>query len=109
MGHRKVIETYYKDVNNLTDLLGKLVNSYRLLIGGADELNKIALSRKSDVRDALKRAENLGEIIDDIIKVLDDTSFNYAAYCQLKSDVIKEKMNIDHILTEIQEDLSFKE
>lgn len=109
MGHRKVIENYYKDINNLADLLGKLVNSYRLLIGGADELNKIALSRKSDVRDALKRAENLGEIIDDLIKVLDHTSDNYKSYCHLKSEVIKEKMDIDIILNEIQEDLSFKE
>lgn len=109
MGHRKVIETYYKDVNNLTDLLGKLVSSYRLLIGAADELNKIALSKKSDVRDALKRAEKLGETIDDLIKILEDTSFNYGAYCQLKSDVIKEKINVDHIVTEIQEDLCFKE
>ncbi|MCY6356826.1 hypothetical protein [Clostridium sp. ZS2-4] len=109
MGHRKVIETYYTDVNNLTDLLGKLVSSYRLLIGAADELNKIALSRKSDVRDALKRAEKLGETIDDLIKILDDASFNYGAYCQFKSDFIKEKMNVDHIVTEIQEELSFRE
>lgn len=109
MGQRKVIETYYKDVNNLTELLGKLVSSYRLLIGAADELNKIALSKKSDVRDALKRAEKLGETIDDIIKILDDISFNYGSYCQLKSDIIKEKMSIDYIVTEIQEDLCFKE
>lgn len=109
MSQRKVIETYYKDVNNLTELLGKLVSSYRLLIGAADELNKIALSKKSDVRDALKRAEKLGETIDDLIKILDDISFNYGSYCHLKSDIIKEKMNIDYIVTEIQEDLCFKE
>ena len=46
MGHRRVIETYYKDVNNLVFLLEKLVGSYRLLVGGADELNKIALAKK---------------------------------------------------------------
>ncbi|MCY6369552.1 hypothetical protein [Clostridium ganghwense] len=109
MGHRKVIETYYNDINNLADLLGKLVNSYRLLIGGADDLNKIALSRKSEVKDALKRAEKLGDIIDDVIDALEDVSHNYEQYCHLKSKIMNEKINTDTIATEIHEDLIFKE
>ena len=55
MPHRKIIEEYCVDINNLADLLAKLVNSYRLLIGGAGELNTIALAHKKDVKDALKR------------------------------------------------------
>ncbi|WMJ80604.1 hypothetical protein RBU49_17655 [Clostridium sp. MB40-C1] len=109
MGHRKVIQSYYNDVNNLADLLGKLVNSYRLLVGGADELNKIALSRKSDVKDALKRADKLGDIIDKVIKDLDEASFYYGEYCSIKSNIMKEKIHVDNILTEIDEELKFKE
>lgn len=109
MGSRKVIQTYYTDINNLADLLGKLVNSYRLLIGGADELNKIALSRKSDVRDALKRADKLGDIIDEIIDILERSSNGYLDYCELKSDIIKGKLNEGYIYTEIEEDLNFKD
>ncbi|KYH29093.1 hypothetical protein [Clostridium colicanis] len=109
MGSRKVIQTYYTDINNLADLLGKLVNSYRLLIGGADELNKIALSRKSDVRDALKRADKLGDIIDEIIDMLEKSSNGYLDYCELKSDIIKGKLNEGYIYTEIEEDLNFKD
>ena len=56
-----MIQNYYTDINNLADILTKLVSSYRLIIGGADELNKIALSKKSDVKDALKRADSLGD------------------------------------------------
>jgi hypothetical protein len=109
VGSRKVIQTYYTDINNLADLLGKLVNSYRLLIGGADELNKIALSRKSDVRDALKRADKLGDIIDEIIDMLEKSSNGYLDYCELKSDIIKGKLNEGYIYTEIEEDLNFKD
>lgn len=109
MGSRKVIHTYYTDINNLADLLGKLVNSYRLLIGGADELNKIALSRKSDVRDALKRANKLGDIIDEIIDILERSSNGYLDYCELKSEIIKGKLNEGYIYTEIEEDLNFKD
>ncbi|MCY6958938.1 hypothetical protein [Clostridium brassicae] len=109
MGHRKVIESYYSDVNNLADLLGKLVNSYRLLVGGADELNKIALSKKGDVKDALKRADKLGDIIDKVIKDLDEASFYYGEYCNIKSSIIKEKIHVDSILKEINEELRFKE
>jgi hypothetical protein len=109
LGSRKVIQTYYSDVNNLADLLGKMVNSYRLLIGGADELNKMALSKKKDVKDALKRAGKLGDIIDEIIDILESSSINYAEYCDLKSDIIKSKIDANYIYTEIEEDINFKD
>lgn len=109
MAHRKVIQSYYNDINNLADILTKLVGSYRLLIGGADELNKIALSKKSDVKDALKRADSLGDIIDETIKVLDDASYNYMSYCKMKTEIMKGKIQIEFIETEIDEDLRLKD
>lgn len=108
MAHRRIIETYYRDVNNLADLLGKLVNSYRLLIGGANELNGIALASKSDIKDALKRADELGDIIDKIIKALDYSTDSCTCYCNLKTDIINSKMHIDYIETEIQEDIKLQ-
>jgi len=106
---RRVIQNYYSDINNLADILGKLVGSYRLLIGGADELNKIALSKKSDVKDALKRADQLGDIIDETIKVLDDSSFSYMSYCNMKTEVMKGKIKIEYIEAEIDEELRIKD
>ena len=104
-----MIQNYYSDINNLADMLTKLVSSYRLLIGGADELNKIALSKKSEVKDALKRADNLGDIIDETIKVLDDASFSYMSYCKMKTEVMKCKLQIEFIETEIDQDLRLKD
>lgn len=109
MGHRKVIQSYYGDINNLTELLNKYVNSYRLLIGGVGELNAIALAKKSDVKDGLKRVHELGEIIDEVIEVLEDVNYNYINYCKLKSEVIKCKMEVQYIETEIDEELKLKE
>lgn len=109
MAHRRVIQNYYNDVNNLAEILTKLVASYRALISGADELNKIALSKKSDVKDALKRADELGDIIDEAIKILDDASFSYMSYCRMKTEVIKCKLQIEYIETEIEEDLRLKD
>jgi hypothetical protein len=106
---RKLIENYYIDINNLTDLLGKLVNSYRLLIGGADELNKIALSKRKDVKEALKRADELGEIIDSVINALEGASHNYLDYCSIKSEIVKNKMGSHHIQTEIDDELKLDE
>ena len=97
MAHRRVIQTYYSDINNLADILTKLVGAYRLLIGGADELNKIALSKKSDVKDALKRADNLGDIIDETIKVLDAASYSYMSYCTMKTEIMKCKIQIEMV------------
>ncbi|MFD3155829.1 hypothetical protein ACFIJ5_03045 [Haloimpatiens sp. FM7330] len=109
MAHRKVIENYYCDINNLTDLITKLVNSYRLLVGGADELNKIALAEKKDIKKALNRAEDLGEIIDNLICILDKISCNYIQYCNIKAKIIQGKVQTDYILTEIDQELKLKE
>ncbi|KOA20769.1 hypothetical protein CLHOM_09110 [Clostridium homopropionicum DSM 5847] len=109
MGNRKVIQTYYSDLNNLSELLLKLVNSYRILIGGADELNKIALSSKSDVKEALKRADKIGDLIDDVIEVLEHSSSNYSEYCDIKTQLLKERLSVEYVYTEIEQDLSFKE
>lgn len=109
LGHRKIIETYYLDINNLAELLAKLVNSYRLLIGGAAELNTIALARKNEIKDALDRADALGDVIDDVIEILDTVSDNYIDYCLLKSAAIKAKVQTQYIETEIDAELKLKE
>lgn len=105
MPHRKIIEEYCVDINNLADLLAKLVNSYRLLIGGAGELNTIALSHKKDVKDALKRVNELGDIIDDVINVIDKTSFSYMDYCKLKAQLLEGRIQAQYIETEIDMEL----
>jgi len=109
LAHRRVIQNYYNDINNLADILTKLVSSYRLLIGGADELNKIALSKKSEVKDALKRADSLGDIIDETIKVLDNASYSYMSYCTMKTEVMKCKLQVEYIETEIEEELKLRD
>lgn len=108
LSHRKLIEAYYIDINNLADLLSKLVNSYRLLIGGADELNKIALSKRKEVKKALQRADDLGEVIDGIIEALEKASYAYLDYCSIKSEIIKGKMDLHHIHTEIDDELKLE-
>lgn len=109
MGHRRVIQNYYADVNGIADLLTKLINSYRLLIGGANELNGITLAHRSDVRDALKRVDKLGEIIDDLMETLEETGGGYLEYCKLKSEVMKYHLEAQYIQTEIDSELKFKE
>lgn len=99
------MQSYYEDINNLTELLNKYINSYRLLIGGANDLNSNVFAKKSDVKDALKRAEELGEIIDDLIEVLYSISYNYMDYCKLKSKIIKYKLKSEYIEIEINEEL----
>ena len=107
MSYGQLMKNQYNDVNNLTTLLNSLVNSYRLLIGGAYELNNISEARKSEVKVAVKRVDNLGEIIDEIIKALDECNTSYVKYCKIKKGFIDEKSSKDNILTEINNDLNF--
>lgn len=105
LSQRNVIENYYADINNLADLLTKLVNSYRLLIAGANELNNISLSHRRDIKDALNRASDLGKVIDDIVDALRDTDCGYISYCKIKNAMIKEHIKLDYIRDEIDNEL----
>lgn len=99
------METHYTDVCNLADLLFKLTNSYRLLIGGANELNGMALASKSDIKDALKRVDAVGDLIDDVIDTLDECECSYLNYCKIRSHFIQSKTNAKYIQTEIENEI----
>lgn len=107
MGHRKVINDYYCDIDNLAELLVKLVNSYRLLIGSAGELNNIVLAKRSDVKKAIDRANDVGCIIDDVIDGIDKCTYEYIKYCKIKSEIMKYKVKLNIIQTEIESELKF--
>jgi hypothetical protein len=109
VGRRKLIQEYYCDLNNLVLLLGSLTNTYRVLIGSADELNKIALAKKKDIKEAIERAEQVGEIIDRMIVVLDKATCTYLDYCDVKAEVIKCKLEAKNILMEIDEQLKIQD
>lgn len=86
-----------------------MVNSYRLLIGGAGEINQITLARKGEVRDALRRADKLGESIDEIIKTIEYMQSQYIDYCKLKASILEDGIQKEYVETEIDEELKLKE
>lgn len=55
-----------RDIKLMIEILNPLVSSYRLLVGAADEFNKITLAHKSDLEGAINRADDMGDIIDEI-------------------------------------------
>lgn len=101
MAYREIIELQYKEIMNLQDTLTKLTNSYRILIGAANELNGIALAKKGQIKDALKRAEEVGRLIDDVTDALNKCQCRYLDYCVLYSECMKYKINVESINCEI--------
>lgn len=108
MGYQRLFDNYFVELNNMTELLNKYVNAYRLLIGGAQDLNNIAEASKRDVKDALDRVDKLGKIIDDLIDVIEDIDGCYVYYIKLKTDLISAKTEKDLILTEVDNELFFQ-
>ena len=86
-----------------------MVNSYRLLIAGAAELNNINEARSSYVKVAVKRADNLGEIIDNVIELLDECGESYFKYIALVGDHILKNTDSSVILTEVDNELLFQD
>lgn len=108
MGYNKLIKEYYGNLNNLADLLKKLTESYRLLIGGAFELNNIPEARTKYVKEAVTRADKLGDEIDHLIDLLDECGESYYKYVSVMSEYMMKNSNNKVILTEIDSDLQFE-
>ena len=109
MKYQQLMKEYYVDINNLNQLLKTMVDSYRLLIGGAAELNNIYEAKSSYVKEAVHRANELGKIIDNVIDLLDECGETYFKYCALVGDYFLKKSDNKLILTEVDDELFFQD
>ena len=96
--YSQLIQTYYTDVTYLVDLLAKLAGVYNVLINSADVLNRIALAKKNDIKDALERVDELGRMIDEITDLLNAQIIIYENYARLKGDFIVNKLPFSDII-----------
>ena len=107
MGYDKVIHGHYDDLNNLSTLLMNYIEVYRLLISSTAELNSTSISRKSELKHASERIDEVGDIIDDLLKVIKKCETSYVKYCFLKNEIITENTKKDNIQTEIHDELIY--
>lgn len=107
MGYDKVIRGHYEDLNNLNTLLRNYVEMYRLLVSSAVELNTLPLAKKGEVKDAVERIHEVGNLMDNLIKVIEKCETSYIKYCFLKNEVISESTEKDSIKTEIHNELEY--
>ncbi|CUU45821.1 hypothetical protein ACUH7Y_03115 [Clostridium beijerinckii] len=98
----------YEDIDNLSVLLKNYVDVYRLLIAGASELYGVNLAEKSEVKKALERVENVGELIDKLISTLERCEGSYLKYCKIRNEYITVSTEKDKIFTEIDNELNFQ-
>ena len=109
MKYQQLMKQYYGDINNLSQLLQSMVNSYRLLIAGAAELNNINEAKSSYVKVAVKRADSLGKIIDHIIDLIDECGEGYFTYIKIVGGHILKNTDNNVILTEVDNELLFQD
>ena len=107
MGYEKVIQGHYDEINNLSSLLRNYIEMYRLLVRSTSELNTVAPAKKSEVKHALERIDALGDIIDDLLKVIKKCEPAYIKYLTIKNEVINEKIEKSIIRTEVTNELEF--
>lgn len=107
MGYDKVIHGHYEDLNNLNTLLRSYVDMYRLLVSSAAELNTVPVAKKSEIKDSVDRIHEIGELIDDLLKVIEKCEESYIKYCFLKNEVISENTEKENIKTEIHNELEY--
>ncbi|SFU47071.1 hypothetical protein SAMN04487886_10359 [Clostridium sp. DSM 8431] len=108
MGYEKVIQRHYEEINSLTSMLRNYIEMYRLLVSSTSELNTIAPAKKSEVKHALERLDALGDVIDDILKVIKKCEPSYIRYLCIKNEVINEKIEKNVIRTELNDELTFE-
>ncbi|MDI6617755.1 MAG: hypothetical protein QME45_03635 [Clostridiales bacterium] len=96
--YTQLVQTYYSDQTYLADLLAKLAGTYNVLVNSADVINKIALSKKSDIDDALDRADDVGKLMDKVINMLEIQTKLYAGYIKMKNDFIMNNLPFNEII-----------
>ncbi|MEG1483348.1 hypothetical protein [Clostridium sp.] len=113
--HNKVMDDHFSELIKMSALLKTLVDSYRLLIAGAVDVNILPVRRTKDVERALDRADEVGKLIDRIVEVMDDYEYSYIKFSKIKNEVVslnyekkkvKNELN-DVIQTEINNELNF--
>ncbi|MDD6796344.1 MAG: hypothetical protein PUE01_13235 [Clostridiaceae bacterium] len=107
MGYQKVIRSHYEDLNNLSVLLKNYIDIYRLLVSSTAELNTVNLAKRGEIKEALDRINRVGDLIDDLLKVISKCEGSYVKYCYLKNQIIVENTMKDGIKTEIHDDLEY--
>ena len=89
-------EVICKDIKTMMDMLVPMVSSYRLLVGAADELNKVAMVHRHDLEEAIDRVDDLGDIIDDIQKQLKRHMRLYLKDLDCKGKLMKKDLQVLH-------------
>ncbi|MBB6215640.1 hypothetical protein HNQ80_001729 [Anaerosolibacter carboniphilus] len=87
---RKKRECLANEVEELSNILNGLTNSYRVLVDAAEEFNHISFSSKDDVNDAVNRADDVGQLIDEVIDTLRHKLKEYLKDIK-KSEICKEE------------------
>ena len=106
--YKELFDTYFLQIDNLIKIQSKYVESYRLLIGSAGELNNIGLVKKKDIKKAIDRANQMGDIIDEALDALEKAQYCYLEYIRLQSDIITLKTEKKLILEEVDNELLFQ-
>lgn len=64
------IPLLFEDFDLLTERLGSLTDSYRLLVGAAEELTRTPSAGENVIESAINRSAFLGNVIDQILLIL---------------------------------------
>ena len=107
MSYEKVIHGHYEDLSNLSNLLRNYIEIYRLLISSTSELNATSIAKKGELKHANERINEIGEIIDQLLKVIKKCENSYVKYCFIKNQVITSRTEKDNIEMEIHNELEY--
>ena len=87
MGYDNLIRSHYEDLDNMSTMLRNYIEIYRLLISSTVDLHATSVE-KSEIKHALERIDDVGELIDDLLKTIKKCECSYVKYCSIKNEVI---------------------
>ena len=105
MAYKEVIRRQYEDLNNLSSMLRNYIEIYRLLISSTSELNNTSIIKKGELKKAIERIDDVGDIIDEILKIIKRCEGTYIKYCFTQSEINSNNFQKEDILTEIHNEL----
>lgn len=107
MSYDNLIKSHYEELNNLSIQLRTYMEIYRLLISSTSELNNTSIIKKGELKHAVERIDCIGDIIDDLLKVIRKCENSYCTYCLYKNEVVINKTEKGQIMDEIHNELVY--
>lgn len=103
MTYRTIIDNYILDVNNSVNILSRFIDMYKSSIENLKLLENTQKIHTKEIDKSIDKIKKIGDIIDELLELNDDTICTYIKYMEKKNCNIISYFEARDICMELEE------